>query len=89
MLSVYCVVGGNRQKSDISGTLDGFGDVPLMCRTVPGDPAGNNLAALRNKKAECTGLFVIDGQVFFCTETAHFTALERASLAWSALSAGA
>jgi hypothetical protein len=83
------VVSGNRQKSDISGSLDGFSDVPLMRCTVSGDSARNNLAALRNKKAECTGLFVIDGQVFFCTETAHFTALKRASLAWSTLSAGA
>lgn len=89
MLSAYCVVGGNRQKGDISGPLDGFGDVPLMCCTVPGNSAGNNLAALRDKKAEGAGLFVIDGQVFLCTETAHLTALKRTSLARAALAAGA
>src|ERR1700681_2387522 len=89
MLSVYCVIGGNRQQSNVSGAFDGFSDVPLMCCTVPGNSARNNFTALRNKKAECTGFFVVDGQVFLCAEAAYFTTLKRASLTWSALSAGA
>ena len=71
------------------GTLDSFGDLSLMCSAVTGDSARNNLAAFGNKKAQCPWLFVVDRQILFCTETADFTALKRASFARSARSAGA
>jgi len=89
LISADCVIGCNRQKSNVSRPLDCFSDMALMCRTVSGDSAWDNLAALRNKETECTWLFVVDSQVFLSAKTANFTALERTSLAWSTLSAWA
>jgi hypothetical protein len=79
----------NRQKRNVASPFDCFSDVTLMGGTVPGNSAGYDLAALRDEKAECAWFFVINGQVFLCTEAADLATLKRASLAGTALSSGA
>jgi len=77
------VIGSNREQRNIAGPLDCLGYFPLMCCTVAGDPARYDLAALCYEEAQRTGLLVVDGKIFLCTETADFTALKRASFAWA------
>jgi hypothetical protein len=78
------MVRGDRQERQVAGALDGLGDFPLVLRTITGDAAGNDLAALRYKVTEGTGFFVINSQVLFGAETANLPALERTPLAGAA-----
>jgi hypothetical protein len=77
------VIGGNREKRNITSPLDCLCYFSLMRSTVAGDTARNDLATLSDKESECTWLLVVDSQIFFRTKTAHLSALKRASFTWA------
>jgi len=73
---------GYRQQSDVTCPLDCLGNFSLVLGAVPGNPAGNNLAALGNKIAQGAWILVINGYLLIGAETANFTALKRSFLSW-------
>lgn len=69
-----------RQQGDIACPFDGNGHLPLMLRTVTGNPPGNNLPAFGNEEAKDSGILIIDGQFLVCAESTDFSSKEGSSL---------
>ena len=63
------------QQSDLTGPLDGGGQVPLMGCAGTGGTAGQNLAALGQVTAELGGVLVIDAGHLVHAERANLLAL--------------
>ena len=70
-----------RQQCDLTGTLHGQGQFPLVFGTVAGNPPGDDLAAFGNEIAQCFGIFVIYLQFTVYTEPADFAPMKSASFA--------
>ena len=65
------------QQSDLTGTLDGAGQVPLMGGAGTGGTAGQDLAALGQVTAELRSVFEIDVRNLIDAEGADLLALAR------------
>ena len=72
------LVGHVGQQSDLTGTLDGLGQLALMHGAGAGGSAGQNLGALREETAQLGGILIINVLDFIDTEAAHLTALTAA-----------
>jgi hypothetical protein len=67
---------GEGQQCDISGPLDGRGQLPLVFRAVSGNPPGYDLAALCNKGSEDIRFLIIHPDRGISAETTDFASGE-------------
>ena len=67
-------VGHVGQKSDLTGALDGLGELTLMHGAGTGGTAGKNLAALRKEPAKLRGVLVINESGLVHAELANLSA---------------
>src|SRR3989442_10538137 len=58
------------QQGQLSGAFDGRGQDALVRRTVSGDTAGENLAALRDEPAQTVDILVVNGICVLAAECA-------------------
>ena len=63
------------QQSNLTGTLDGGGQVALMSGAGAGGTAGQNLATLGQETAKLCSVLVIDAGHFVHAESAYLLAL--------------
>src|SRR5262245_3831090 len=59
-----------RQQRHLASVLDGGRDVALVLHAVPGDPAGADLAAVRDELAQQRGVLVVDVRALVLAEAA-------------------
>jgi len=78
-LDNYELVGDVRQKSDLTCSLDGLGQLALMHSAGTGGSAGQNLATLGKIAAELCGILVIDRLSLIYAECANLSALAIAA----------
>ena len=69
------VLGNEGQQSDLTGTLDGLGQLALMHSTGTGGTAGQDLGALADEAAQLGGILIIDMLALIHAELANLTAL--------------
>src|SRR5512147_1299407 len=70
---------GERQESHAAGLFDGGGQAALMARAVAGDPARDDLAAIRDEVSEDTRILVVDAQSLLGAEAADLSSTRSAS----------
>ena len=63
------------EKSDDAGTLDGVGQLTLMCGARTGDSAGQNLCAFGNALSQSVDVLVINSIDLFRAELADLFSL--------------
>jgi hypothetical protein len=59
------------QQRNIARTLDCFGQLSLVIRTGPGNPARGNLAPFGDEVPQGTDILVVDRGLLVCTETTN------------------
>lgn len=69
------LLGDEGQQSDLTGPLDGLGQLTLMHGAGAGGPAGQDLGPLRNEAAQLGGILVIDILALVDAELANLLAL--------------
>ena len=69
------LLGNEGQQSDLTGTLDGLGQLTLMHSTGTGGTAGQDLGALADEAAQLGGILIIDMLALIHAELANLTAL--------------
>jgi len=62
-----------RQKGYVTSPLDGKADHSLMLGAVSGNPAGNDLAALRCEQPQSPRVLIVDHQAAVCTVATNFS----------------
>lgn len=63
-----------RKQSDLTGTLDSYGEFSLMRGAGTGNSAGKDLCSLGNIAAKSSGILVVDKFSFGYTEGANLLA---------------
>ena len=69
------LLGNEGQQSDLTGTLDGLGQLTLMHRAGTGGTAGQDLGALADEAAQLGGVLIVDILALVNAELAHLFAL--------------
>lgn len=64
------------KQGNLSGPLDGLGELPLMFGAVAVNTHGNDLAAFSEEISQSLDFLVVDLQFFIHTETTHFAPYE-------------
>jgi hypothetical protein len=76
------MTGGYREQRNVSCSLDGLGNFPLVLCAVPGNPPGDNLSPLADEGAKRARVFVVNADLLIGTEAANFSALKCSLLPW-------
>jgi hypothetical protein len=63
------------KKSDMTRTLDGYGQLPLMSSAYTGHATRQDLGAFRKKSAQSRNILVVDMLYLINTECTDFSAL--------------
>jgi hypothetical protein len=71
--------GGVGQESNMTSTLDGQRQLPLVFSAIAGNATGDNLAAFGHKEPQSPHILVIDPQAAVGTESTDLAAVKRAS----------
>ena len=84
LFSNLCSLFGDEgEQSDLTGALDGLGQLTLMHGAGAGGSAGQNLGALRKETAQLGGVLIIDVLDLIDTESTNLTAFTAAARALS------
>ena len=77
MKNLVCYVG---QQGDLTGALDGLGQLTLMHGAGAGGPAGQDLGTLRNETTQLGGVLIINALALLGAELADLTAVSYTHL---------